>query len=210
MKRMLVVVTVLLLLGFVFTCADEKKPNDLDAGPGYYFPKNLFYKWTYVPLGTNCVPGEDSFVVSVASKSTRDVLGARRSGWDLVSSAASGATTFVYQVGDTIFTRDLNAPANHASYNVLVGPIKPGTFWRDTFRDYEYSILGFEDVASPVAGGTYARCAKVKRISRGDPRVNYFWWGPQIGKVKWAEVNQSGLCQKGDELRRLDKHPDFP
>ena len=210
MKRLMVILTVLSISTLAFTCDKEKKPNDPDLGAAYYYPKNLYYKWTYVRLGTDCVPGDDSFVVSVAGKSTRDVLGVRQSGWDLVTSAASGATTFVYQVRDTIFSRDIGSPLNHPSYKVLVGPIKAGTFWRDSFRDYEYSIVGFEDVPSAVGGGTYHRCAKVKRISRGDYKVNYFWWGPQIGRVKWAEVNQSGACRRGEELRRLDKHPDFP
>ena len=201
MKRTMLIVAVLLALFFLFECS-EKKNDDIDReDPGYFFPLNLKYKWTYVLLNSQCEVGTDSFWVSVVQKKTRP----EGSGWDLVSSG--GGTTFVYRKGDTVFTTDIGSTPYPSK--VLVGPVKGGTFWKD-LRGHEYSILGLEDVSSEAAGGVYRGCAKIKRTTPGETDVTYLWWAPQIGKVKRAHKDQSGRCVSGEELRRLDKSPDFP
>ncbi len=205
MKKILIIVAPLFLLVFAFQCG-EKKPNNpqLDS-PSYFYPINLHYKWNYVLLNVQCLPSEeDSFALTVVDRKKRP----EGSGWDIVTTAATGATTFVYQIGDTMFSKDVRS--TQPPYKILVGPVKEGTFWRDTFRGYEYHIVGFEDIYSPAAGGIYNGCAKVRRTTSGDAKITYFWWAPQIGMVKREEKNQSGQCISGEELKRLDKSPDFP
>jgi len=202
MKQMLFIFAILLLLFFAFQCEDKKKPNNPNLeDPGYYFPINFEYKWTYARLNRQCVVVEDSFAIAAVNKNTRP----EGSGWDLVSSG--GGTTFVYRKGDTIFTKDIGSTPLPSK--VLVGPIRTGTYWED-LCGHEYNILGFEDVHSAAAGGTYYGCAKIKRTSSDDPEVTYLWWAPQIGKVKREKKDQSGQCVSGEELRRLDKSPHFP
>ncbi|KPL00460.1 MAG: hypothetical protein AMJ91_04660 [candidate division Zixibacteria bacterium SM23_73_3] len=202
MKQILILFAAVLLLFFVFQCDDKKKPNNPELeDPSYYFPINYFYKWTYVLLNRQCVPSQDSFAITAVNKNKRD--GA--SGWDLLSSG--GGTTFVYRIRDTIFTKDVGSTPLPAK--ILVGPIKEGNSWKDA-RGFDYSIVGFEDVYSTAAGGTYRGCAKIRRTYSGDPKVSYFWWAPQVGKVKRTEIDQVGQCVSGEELRRLDKRPDFP
>jgi hypothetical protein len=200
MKKTLFILAILSLLFFVFECAEDKKDNEEAEDPGYYFPINYKYKWTYVRLNNQCAVSTDSFAIDDVARNTRNGV----SGWDLISSG--GGVTFVYRKGDTIFAEDIGSTPLPSK--ILVGPIRAGTFWKDE-RGHEYSILGIEDVYSAAAGGTYQRCAKIKRINPGDPNVTYFWWAPQIGKVKRAEKDQS-RCVSGEELRRLDKSPDFP
>ena len=202
MRRILIITAVLLLSVFAFHSCDDKKPNNPELeNPRYYFPINFEYKWTRVLLNTLCEVSDDSFSISAVGKHTRP----EGAGWDLVSS--NGGTTFVYYKGDTIFTLDIGSTQLPAK--ALVGPIKPGTFWRD-LRGYEYSIVGLEDVYSEAAGGFYRGCAKVRRTISGEPKKSDIWWAPQVGKVKRTEVNQGGQCVSGDELRRLDKSPEFP
>lgn len=202
MRNILVILAILLLSFFAFQSCSEKKPNNPDLErPGYYFPINLYYKWTYVFLDNQCGVSDDSFFISAVGRKSRP----QGSGWDLVS--ATGGTTFVYHKGDTIFTSDIGS--TQLSAKALVGPIRQGTYWKDA-RGYEYSIVGFEDIYSEAAGGFYRGCAKVRRTISGDPRKTDIWWAPQIGKVKKTEVNQGGQCVSGEELRRLDKNPDFP
>ncbi len=206
MKRIVVTAAILLALFCVFECS-EKKNDDIDReDPSYFFPINLKYKWTYVYLNSQCDVGSDSFYIETLSKRTRkDYYGSLRSGWDLISSGQG--TTFVYRKSDTILTNQV--PITTYPSKVLVGPVRTGTFWKDA-RDHEYSILGLEDVPSEAAGGVYRGCAKIKRTTPGQTDVTYFWWAPQIGKVKRAHKDQSGRCVSGEELRRLDKSPDFP
>ena len=209
MKQILVIFTILLLLSFAFQCSDEKKPNNPDLeDPSYYFPINFEYKWTYVSLGPQCVPKPDSFVITAETKNNRTIDEISRSGWDLVTSPGGG-TGFVYRVGDSIFyKKNVNDPVS--PYKILVGPIQKGTFWKDHLpHTYEYSIVGFEDLYSPIAGETYRGCAKVQRITSDDTKIKYFWWAPQFGRVKEAEY-QSGQCLQGEELKRLDKSPYHP
>jgi hypothetical protein len=201
MKKILLVLTILLVLFLAFDCGEDKKPTNPDReDPGYYFSINRYYKWTYACLNRQCTVVEDSFWISAVDRNTRP----EGSGWDLVSSG--GGTTFVYRNGDTIFTREIGSTPLPSK--VLVGPIQKDAYWKD-LCGHEYSILGFEDIHSVAAGGTYRGCAKIKRTSSGDPEVTYLWWAPQIGKVKREEKNQ-GQCVSGEELRRLDKSPDFP
>lgn len=202
MKQIMIVITILLILIFLFECQDKHKPNGSYAeDPGYYFPINFKYKWTYVRLNRQCVVSTDSFAIDSVAKNIREGM----SGWDLISSG--GGITFIYRKGDTIFARDIGSTPLPSK--ILVGPIKVGTYWRDA-RDHEYSILGFEDIYSAAAGGTYRGCAKIKRTDPDDPKVTYFWWAPEIGKVKRTETYPSGECVSGEELRRLDKSPLFP
>lgn len=210
MKQILAILAILLLLFFAFKCGEEKKPTNSDQeDPSYYFPINLYYKWIYASLGKNCIATGDTFVITAETKKTRIIDGISQSGWDLVLSAGGKGTGFVYRVGDTIFYwKDVSYTL--PPYKLLVGPIKEGTYWDDHPRyDFEYSIVGFEDLYSSIAGETYWGCAKIKRIAPDDPKMKYFWWAPQFGKVKEA-VYQSGECQQGEELKRLEKSPQFP
>lgn len=207
MKRIVLILGFLMLGLLAFQSCEKKKPNNPDLErPGYYFPINLEYTWTYVHLNTQCEVSQDSFKISAVTRKTR-YLGEYgwESGWDLVS--ATGGTTFVYHKGDTIFNFDVGSTPYPAK--VLVGPIRQGTFWEDD-REFEYSILGFEDIYSEAAGGVYRRCARIRRTMNDDPRKADFWWAPQIGKVRRAYTNQGGQCESGEELRRLDKNPEFP
>lgn len=199
MKRMMVMLTVLLVILVVFEC-EQKKPNNPNLeDPGYYYPLNSNYKWTYVLLGPGpeCVASDDSFALTAIRSHTRH----EGSGWDILSSI--GDTGFVYRIGDTIFF-EYKVTDGKPSYKVLVGPIKDGTSWTDAW-DFDYYIMGFEDVNSSAAGVTYRRCAKIRRTRSDDPNPNYFWWAPQYGKVKHAQENSSGDCLSGEELKRLDK-----
>lgn len=207
MKTTLIILAALLSIFLVNCSCDNKKPIDPKLqDPAYYFPINYEYKWTYVKLNTSCEISTDSFSVTAATRNTRNLPGlGLKSGWDLVSS--TGGTTFEYHEGDSIFTIDIGSTTLPAK--VLVGPIKEGTFWTDA-RGYEYLIVGFESIYSSAGGGVYEGCAKVRRTITGDPKKTDFWWAPQIGKVKRTETNQSGQCVSGDELRRLDKSPEFP
>jgi len=203
MKRVLVGLVVVLGIFLAIQSCDKKtppKPN-LDD-PGYYFPVNFEYKWTYVLLNAQCQVSQDSFSVRVVDRNTRP----EGSGWDLVS--ATGGTTFVYHKGDTIFTLDVKGSPE--PFRELVGPIKAGTFWKDVLRGWEYNITGFEDVTSGAGGVVYRGCARVRRSSPGYSQKTDFWWAPQIGKVKRTETDLDGRCVSGEELRRLDKSPNFP
>lgn len=203
MKTVLIAITIALLGFLVVQGCDNKKPPKPDlTSPGYYFPINFQYKWTYTRLNAQCEVSDDSFSVTAVDRNTRP----QGSGWDLESSV--GGITFVYQKGDTIFTLDVNGSPE--PFRQLVGPIQVGTFWRDELRGWEYYITGFEDVYSAAAGGTYRGCARIRRSSSEDPKKTDFWWAPQIGLVKQMETGQEGNCISGQELRRLDKSPDFP
>lgn len=203
MKQILVIFVILLLLFLVFQCESKKKPTGPDLeDPNYYFPINLDYKWTYVDLIAGCkVPG-DSFAITAVNRSTRP----EGSGYDLVSSRSEGDTSFVYQLGDSIFYI-YNVESYLHPYKLLIRPIRDGTFWKDAYG-YEYSIMGFEDLYSSIAGVTYRGCAKIRRILSGDTKVKDFWWAPQYGKVREANYIHSGdslYCEGAEELKRLDK-----
>ena len=179
--------------------------------PGYYFPINFHYTWTYVRLGMQCVASEDSLVVTAQTETTRVVEGVSRSGWDLVAVAGSEGTGFVYQVADTIFywrdVTNLSVLPN----KVLVGPITEHAHWTDRPRhQFEYYIEGFEDLYSSVAGVTYRECLRIRRTLPGFATSEFSWWAPLMGKVKEAEVDQSGQCLSGLELKRLEISSDFP
>lgn len=208
MKQILVILTILLLLFFALQCGEEKKPTSPDLeDPGYYFPIGQDYKWIYASLGKGCKATGDTFVIT-AETQNRIIQGVNRKGWDLVS-LPSGGISFAYRVGDTIFYKK-NIEDDLPPYKVLVGPIRKGTVWKDTsLYGYDYRILGFEDLYSPIANDTYSGCAKVERTASGDPKIKYFWWTPLEGKVKEA-VYQSGECQQGEELKRLDTPPHTP
>lgn len=202
MKRIVIIIMVLLVLFLVFECDKTKKPTHPELeDPGYYFPINFNYKWTYVHLGAGCVATGDSSSITAVDKGPRP----EGTGWYLVSSG--GDTNFVYRLGDTIFY-EIVFPQLYYTYKLLVGPIKGGTFWKDF--QYDYYIVGFEDIYSSVSGKTYQRCAKIRRTISGDTKVKYFWWVPQFGRVKEAEVNQSEVCLQGEELKRLDEPPEVP
>jgi hypothetical protein len=202
MKRVLIAMLVVLVGFLVVQGCEKKKPFKPDlTKPGYYFPINFQYKWTYARLNALCEVSDDSFSVTAVNRNTRP----QGSGWDLVSS--SGGTTFVYTLYDTIFTIDIKSTELPAK--ALVGPIEKGTFWSDA-RGYQYLITGFEDIYSDAAGGSYKGCARVRRTNSGDSKKADLWWAPQIGLVKLMETGQDEKCVSGQELRRLDKSPDFP
>jgi hypothetical protein len=206
MKRIALIFILILALFFAVTC-DKDENDDIDReDPGYFFPINLKYKWNYVHLKSNCDVGSDSFYIETLSRKTRtDYYGRLQSGWDLISSGQG--TTFVYRKSDTIFTNQV--PITTFPSKVLVGPVKAGTYWKDA-RDHEYNILRIEDFYSQAAGGTYGGCAKIKRMTQGSANVSYFWWAPQIGNIRREERYQGGNCTSGEELKRLDKSPEFP
>jgi hypothetical protein len=203
MKKTLIAMMVVLVGFLIVQGCEKKKPFKPDlTKPGYYFPINFQYKWTYVRLNALCEVSDDSFYIAAKDRNTRP----QGSGWDLES--AAGGITFVYQKGDTIFTLDINGSPE--PFRQLVGPIQAGTFWRDVLRGWDYHITGFEDIYSPAAGGVYRGCARIRRTSSEDPKTTDFWWAPQIGLVKQTETGLDGKCVSGQELRRLDKSPDFP
>ena len=206
MKQILVIFVTLLLFVFSFQCSEKNKPTGPDLeDPNYYYPVNLDYKWTYVHLNIGCVEG-DSFVITAIGRNERP----EGPGWDLVSS--SGDTSFRYQLGDSIFyENNVTYPPSSPSYKVLIRPVKAGTFWKDAF-DFEYSIVGFEDLYSSIAGMTYQGCAKIRRTQSGNPTVKYLWWAPQFGRVKEVEYafGDTLNCLQGEELKRLDKSPINP
>jgi hypothetical protein len=209
MRQIVVIFVILLLLFLVFQCESKKKPTGPDLeDPNYYFPINLDYKWTYVDLIAGCTVPGDSFSITAVNRSTRP----EGLGYDLVSSLAPNDTSFVYQLGDTVFYKYSVKSSPPYPFKVLIRPIRSGTFWKDA-NGYEYSILGFEDLNSSIAGETYRGCAKIRRILSGDTKVKDFWWAPQFGKVKEADYIHSGdslYCEGAQELKRLDKVPIVP
>jgi hypothetical protein len=208
MKQLLVIVAALLLFSFVLHC-DKKKPPDIDfEDPGRFFPVNLEYTWTYALLGHDCQASEVTYVVRAQSKTTRMVEGISQNGWNLEVIEGGEGTGFVYQVRDTVFYwRDVQSSL--PPYKVLVGPVKAGTFWRG--RDlygYEYLIVAIEDFYSATMNHTFSGCAKVKRISL-DGEVKYYWWAPAWGRVREADF-EGEQCLGGEDLKRLEKNPEYP
>lgn len=210
MKSSVVIFAILLLLFLVFQCEKKNGPPKPDReDPNYYFPRNIDYKWTYVRLGDGCVPTVYAFVITVTKINTRP----EGSGFELVSSLSMD-TGFVYQVWDSIFYKN-NVKLPLPPYKLLVRPIKNGASWRDAYG-YVYSVEGFEDLPSSVAGGTYQGCVVIRRTASGSNRMQRVWWAPQYGKVREAEFTPSGSgdtlhCEEGGiELMRLEKNPNFP
>ncbi|MGB2979895.1 MAG: hypothetical protein WBC77_01445, partial [Candidatus Zixiibacteriota bacterium] len=154
-----------------------------------------------------CVASEGGYVVTAQTRTTREVEGVRHNGWDLVSDG--GGTGFVYRVADTIFHwRDVGSTL--PPYKLLVGPVKAGTNWTDRPRhDFEYLIAGIEDFYSPTANHTFKGCAKVKRIHPDLSEVKYYWWAPAWGKVREADF-EGEQCLGGEDLKRLEKNPEYP
>lgn len=172
--------------------------------PKYYFPINVDYMWLYVRIGPNCLVTDDTISITVPSKSDRYIEGIQRTGWDMVT-LPGGDTSFAYQVSDTMFYLSSIRQTTLPPYRILVGPIKAGTFWKDRPPyNYDYSIVGFEDVYSPIAGETFSKCAKVRRTSPDNNKIKYYWWSTEFGKVKEIEY-QSEQCLQGMELKYLDK-----
>ncbi len=204
MKKIPLALFVLLLFFTVMQCGGKKKPPAPDTkNPKYYFPINPTYEWTYASLGLDCEV-YDTFFVTATNKNVRYVDGVNQSGWDMVS-LPSGDTSFMFQVADTIFYIKSIHSSRPDPYKLLVGPIEAGTFWKDRFSyDFDYIIIGFEDVYSSLAGVTYRGCVKVSRTSSDNDITKYFWWSPEYGRVK--EVTYlSAQCQSGEELLSLDK-----
>jgi hypothetical protein len=210
MKQILVTVAVLFLSSLVLQC-DEKKPPEIDfEDPGRFFPVNLEYTWTYAFLGQGCLASEmDTYVVTAQTKTTRLVEGVSRNGWDLEVIAGGEGTGFMYQVDDTVFYwRDVQSTL--PPYKILVGPVKGGTFWkgRDLYG-YEYLIVAIEDFYSATINHTFRGCAKVKRTAPDQSTVKYYWWAPAWGKVREADF-QGEQCVGGEDLKRLEKNPEYP
>jgi hypothetical protein len=201
-------ISVALLMGLIalafIRCGSKKPPKPIPVtDPKYYFVINDDYTWYYVRLGLNCIVTDHMDSVTVLGKNDRYVEGIQHSGWDILTLPA-GDTSFAYQVSDTILylgSLHQTLPPNR----ILVGPVQAGTSWEDR-PPYtnNYSIVGFEDLYSPVAGETYAHCAKVTRTSPGSDRLEYYWWSTEYGKVKEVEY-KSTQCQQGMELKYLDK-----
>jgi hypothetical protein len=211
MRRFPVIIAFLLLFALVLQCDDDPPPPIDFEDPGRYYLINQEYTWTYARLGLNCTVSEDdTFTVTAQKRSTRVVEGVSHNGWDIVAVTGGGGTGFVYRVADTIFFwADVNLP-QVLPYKVLVGPIKDGTFWTDRPRhDYEYEIQGFEDYYSASANHTYEGCAKIKRTTPGQTRVQYAWWAAPEAKV--AEIYyESAQCKEGWQLKRRYTNPEYP
>lgn len=202
-----IVVTILIALMFmtISQCGGKKPPTPPElTDPKYYFPINVDYMWLYVRLGSNCIVTDDTIPILVPSKSDRYIEGSIQTGWDMVT-LPGGDTSFAYQVSDTIFYVSNILQTTLPPYRILVGPVKAGTFWKDRSPyNYDYSIVGFEDLYSPIAGETYSNCAKVRRTSPDSDKIKYYWWSTEFGKVKEVEY-QSEQCLQGMELKYLDK-----
>ncbi len=211
MRQILIVFILLLVFSIGLQCENKKKPNDTNLeDPGRFFPINFEYTWTYTVLGQGCVTTDNDIVITAQSKTTREVEGVMHNGWDLVTVSGGQGSGFVYRLADTIFYwRDIQNP-DQPPYKILVGPVKAGTNWRDrTIYGFEYLIEGIEDFYSPTANNNFERCARIKRIKPGENQFKYYWWAPAWGKVREANF-QSEQCLGGEDLKRLDKNPEYP
>jgi hypothetical protein len=193
-----------------FRCGGKKTPTPPElTDPKYYFVINVDYKWVYVRLGQNCIVTDDTISIFVPSKNDRYIEGIQRSGWDMVTLPGSD-TSFAYQVSDTMFYFSNVLQTTLPPYRILVGPVKAGTYWKDRSPyNYDYSIIGIEDLYSPIAGETFSKCAKVRRTSPDNNKVKYYWWSTEYGKVKEVEY-QGEQCLQGLELKYLDKTQTIP
>ena len=208
MRQWPVVVAFLLLSLFALRCDDDPPPPIDFEDPGRYYLINQDYTWTYALLGHGCFASEVTYVVRAQSKTTRMVEGISRNGWNLEVIEGGEGTGFVYQAGDTVFYwRDVQSTL--PPYKLLVGPVKAGTFWkgRDLYG-FEYLILAIEDFYSPTMNYTFSGCAKVKRTAP-DQKVKYYWWAPAWGKLREADF-QGDQCTGGEDLKRLEKNPEYP
>jgi hypothetical protein len=204
MKKIPFILLILLIIFALLQCNKKEKPDGLDTtNPKYWFPIGQTYNWLYARLGPDCIATGDTFSITNTSKSDRYIDGISYSGWDMVSSPG-GDTSFYYQVADTIFFKKdplLSLPP----YHILVGPVEAGKFWKDRSPyNYDYSIVGFEDLYSSAAGITYANCVKIKRTSPDDNKSKYYWWSSEYGKVREVDY-QAEQCLGGEELKYLDK-----
>lgn len=210
MKKILIIIVILLVLLFAFHCESKKKPTNPDLdNPKYYFPINLEYEWTYVPLGPQCLADtEKTFILTVTGKNNRDIEGEIRNGWDIELSD-SGGTSFAYQLGDTIFyKKDVNDQL--PPYKYLVGPIQVGKSWTDRPRySFDYSVVAFEDLPSDITNVTYPGCVKIRRTASDETKIKFIWWAHKYGRVKEA-VYQADQCLQGEELKFLVTTPEYP
>jgi hypothetical protein len=203
-KITIIILTVLIFLA-IFQCGGKKPPQPSElTDPKYYFVINVDYMWLYVRIGPNCIVTDDTISITVPGKSDRYIEGIKQTGWDMVT-LPGGDTSFAYQVSDTIFYLSSTQQTTLPPYRILVGPVQAGTFWKDRPPyNYDYNIVGLEDVYSPIAGETYSKCAKVRRTSSDNNKIKYYWWSTEFGKVKEIEY-QSEQCLQGMELKYLDK-----
>lgn len=210
MRKIAVILLIVPVLLTISQCRGKIKPPPPDlTDPKYYFVINVDYMWLYVRLGPNCIVTDDTISIMVPSKSDRYIEGIKQTGWDMVT-LPGGDTSFVYQVSDTMFYFSNVQQTTLPPYKILVGPIKAGTFWKDRPPyNYDYSIVGFEDLYSPIAGETFSKCAKVRRTSPDNDKIKYYWWSTEFGKVKEVEY-QSEQCLQGMELKYLDKSHIIP
>ncbi len=211
MKQIIIFLLLAITLLFLFVFCEDKPTNPPPGeNPGYYYPRQRDYGWRYIDLiKPGCQEIKDSFDYKIVGTNRRhgDV------GFDRLwyhSGVSSADTYFIYLEGDTLFSE--NVEHGTPIYKILVGPIKAGTFWKDSY--YDYLIQGFEDVTLTINGETYKRCAKIMKTPRNPtptkPDRVYEWWIPGYGEVKEMEVDISGVCQKAKELRYFTKTGQFP
>jgi hypothetical protein len=210
MKKIAVFLSIVVALLIVFQCEGKKTPTPPEkTDPKYYFVINVDYMWQYLRLGSNCIVTDDTIYIYVLGKNDRYIEEVQRSGWDMVT-LPGGDTSFAYQVKDTMFYFSNVLQTTLPPYKILVGPVKAGTYWKDRPPyNYDYSIIGIEDLYSPIAGETYSDCAKVRRTSPDNNKVKYYWWSTEYGKVKEVEY-QGEQCLQGLELKYLDKTSTIP
>jgi hypothetical protein len=207
MKQIVLFFFISTALGFVFVCNKNKPtPPTIPEDPSYYYPRQEKYSWRYIHLAPGCEKDAiaDSFYFTILRANTRhgDV------GYDRFRNADTNAITFIFKIADTLFAEPVGQGV--PLYKILVGPVKAGTYWTDSY--FNYLIQGFEDVTLTINGETYKRCAKIMKRYLNPTKTNkiYEWWVPQYGEVKWIEVDAADTCREATELRYFSPTGVFP
>jgi hypothetical protein len=206
MKQIIIFLLLSITLIFVFVCSKDKPVTPpIPENPGYYYPRQKDYAWRYIQLGrAGCDAIYDSFDLKILGTNRRhDDVGFDRYRVDI------NDTNFIFEKKDTLFLEKVGQSA--PLLKILVGPIRAGTFWRDSH--YDYLIQGFEDVTLTINGETYKRCAKIIKTPRNPtpskPDKVYEWWVPGYGEVKEIE-DSLGICVRAKELRYFSPTGVFP
>ena len=207
MKQITILIILLITPLFVFVCTEDKppKPRPCDA-PECFYPRQKDYSWRYIRLSKGCTASAiaDSFDLTILGANTRhgDV------GYDRFPGTDTNSSTFIFKKADTLFAEQVGQSVPF--YKILVGPIKAGTYWTDSY--FKYWIQAFENVTLEINGETYKNCAKIMKTYQNLTKTNtvYEWWVPQYGLVKEIEVDTAGICQSAKELRYFSTEGVFP
>jgi hypothetical protein len=207
MKRITILFILLIAPLFVLVFCKDKppKPRPCDA-PECYYPRQKEYSWRYINLTKGCTASTiaDSFDLTILGANTRhgDV------GYDRFPDTDTNSITFIFKKADTLFAEQVGQTVPF--YKILVGPIKAGTCWTDSY--FQYWIQAFENVTLEINGETYKNCAKIMKKYQNPTKTNtvYEWWTTQYGLVKEMEVDTSGNCQSAEELRSFSTGDVYP